>query len=240
MIKKEHAKRNVTCDNCGKEFLCEYWRIVSREHLFCSKKCNGEYVRKQSELNCVCEICGKKFHRKKSHIDKYKHSYCSIECHRKAKQSYMLGEKNHQYGLLGNKNASWKSDERISSYGYRLIRVVDHPFRNSDDMVFEHRLVAEKYLLTDDNSVEIDGKRYLSEDYIVHHIDFDRLNNEVSNLQVMKRGEHIVLHWQLRMKEELEKYCQANNIKHINASNGITVDDDADGIRNGGFGSTTK
>ena len=37
MIKKEHAKRNVTCDNCGKEFLCEYWRIVSREHLFCRK-----------------------------------------------------------------------------------------------------------------------------------------------------------------------------------------------------------
>lgn len=216
--RKEHAKRNVNCDNCGTEFLCEYWRTVKRKKLFCSKKCEAEYRKSQSELNCTCEICGKVFHRKQSQIDKYNHSYCSIECHKKAKQEYMLGEKNHQYGLRGSKNATWKSDEKISHYGYRLIRVLDHPFRNSDDMVFEHRLVAEKYLLTNENSVEIDGKRYLSEDYVVHHIDFDRLNNEISNLQVMKKGEHITLHWKLRMRHELEKYCNDNAISYRDVS----------------------
>lgn len=241
--RKEHAKRMVECKWCKQEFLCEYWRIQKRKNLFCSKKCENNYRKSKSELNCTCEVCGKLFHRKQSHIDKYKHLYCSIECHRKAKQEYMLGAKNHQYGLLGDKNASWKSDERISYYGYRLIRVIDHPFRNSDDMVFEHRLVAEKYLLTDENSVEIDGKKYLAEEYVVHHIDFNRLNNDVANLQVMLRNEHTKLHWQLRIKAELEKYCQENNIKYIDVSKneyGITVDDDVNEVRNGGFGSTTK
>ena len=44
----------------------------------------------------------------------------------------MQGENNHQFGLKGAKNSSWISDERISYYGYKLIRKLDHPFKNSD------------------------------------------------------------------------------------------------------------
>lgn len=210
--RKDRTKKYVVCDNCGEEFLCEYWRIEKRNNLFCSKKCEGEFRKKQSELNCTCEICGKKFHRKKSHINKYQHMYCSKECHNEAKKEYMLGEKNHQYGLRGNKNASWKSDEKISYYGYRLIRCLNHPFVNSDGFVFEHRLVAEKHLLNDENSIEIDGIKYLSPNYVVHHKDFDRLNNDISNLEVMRLSEHAYLHCKLKIKEELKKYCEENNI----------------------------
>lgn len=106
----------------------------------------------------------------------------------------MRGENNHQYGLKGYKNASWKSDTKISSYGYRLVRCLDHPMRNIDDFVFEHRLVAEAYLLTPETSIIIDGKSYLSPDYVVHHIDGDRLNNDVSNLRIMTLSEHCRLH----------------------------------------------
>ena len=91
-------------------------------------------------------------------------------------------------------NASWKSDERISSYGYRLIRMPEHYFANCDGFVFEHRLVAEKYLLNDQNSVIINGVRYLSPEYAVHHIDEDRLNNNVDNLIVMAKGQHVSMH----------------------------------------------
>ena len=59
----------------------------------------------------------------------------------------MLGEGNHQFGLKGELNSSWKSNERISHYGYMLVRCLNHPFKNCDDFVFEHRLIAEKYLL---------------------------------------------------------------------------------------------
>ena len=65
---------------------------------------------------------------------------------------------------------------------------------NSDGFVFEHRLVAEEYLLNEQNKINIDGKDYLSPDYHVHHIDFDRTNNDVDNLYVLPKSLHIKFH----------------------------------------------
>lgn len=106
----------------------------------------------------------------------------------------MTGEGNHQYGVKGNKNANFKNGTTISYYGYKLIRCPEHPFANCDGNVFEHRLIAEKYLLTDENSIEINGKKYLRRDYVVHHKDRNKLNNDVNNLVVMTKEEHSSLH----------------------------------------------
>lgn len=110
----------------------------------------------------------------------------------------MTGEKNHQYGLKGEKNASWGGKMRKrTQYGYIQVRVLDHPFATSHGWVLEHRIVAEKYLLNELNSVEIDGKRYLSPDYVVHHINFDRRDNSIENLIVMTKEEHTSYHAKL-------------------------------------------
>ena len=106
----------------------------------------------------------------------------------------MLGENNHQYGLKGSLNASWKTNKKITHYGYRKIRVLDHPFRDCDDFVFEHRLIAEQFLLTEENSIEIDGKYYLKQEYAVHHKDENKLNNNPDNLEIMLKGEHTAFH----------------------------------------------
>ena len=153
--------------------------------------------------NCECPICGCLFHLKNSHlaIRKYK-PCCSRECSAKFRSVLLMnGEHNHQYGLKGDKNASWKSDRRLSRFGYWQIRCLDHPFRDDGDFVLEHRLVAEKFLLNDENSVEINGKKYLSPDYVVHHIDFDRKNNSVDNLMVMTKSEHQSFHAKLNPPE---------------------------------------
>lgn len=204
--------KEVICDNCGKPFQCQLWRIEKRKNIFCSKKCEGEYRKAQTPLNCVCEICGKKFHAKPCHINKGFGKFCSKECMAKDKEESMKGENNHQYGLKGNLNASWISDEKISYYGYKLIRCLDHPFKNSDDMVFEHRLIAEEYLLNDENSIEYNGEKYLSPKYTVHHIDFNRLHNEKNNLQVMPRCEHMSMHHKLKDDENLFQYCIQHNL----------------------------
>lgn len=205
-----HKYIKAICDWCGKEFDCQRFRTEDgRKHLFCSCKCKGEYTKSKTELNCRCPICGKKFHKRLYEIKKNKNNYCSRECANKAKSILYKGEGNHQYGLKGNKNASWKSDEKISAYGYRLIRKFDHPFANSDDFVFEHRLVAEQHLLNDDNCVVIDGVKYLSPSYIVHHLDFNRLNNNYTNLVVMSLDEHTKMHVKIaHHQEELLKYCE--------------------------------
>ena len=183
----------VKCENCGKDVEIRHKKRLENEHICCSRKCAFE-LRKNKSKKYPCKICGKLVHRKPNELQKNKNIFCSTDCMNKWKSAAYLGENNHQYGLKGSANASWRSGEHISSYGYKLIRVLDHPFRNSDDMVFEHRLVAEKYLLTDECTVVIDGKKYLSHDYIVHHKDHNRLNNNVENLQIMTRSEHTKMH----------------------------------------------
>lgn len=160
---------------------------------------------KDGYYNCECKICGNKFHAKPSRIERGGGKYCSQKCHYIAKQEYMKGEGNHQYGLKGNLNGSWLSDEKITRYGYRAKRLLDHPFRDEDDFVLEHRLIAEKYLLNDENSIEIDGKRYLKPEYVVHHINFDRLDNRVENLKVMTKSEHQSYHAKLNKRDRDKK-----------------------------------
>jgi hypothetical protein len=201
------------CDNCGINVDIRHKDRMKRDHIFCSVQCESEYRKNKTVLNCKCDTCGKMFHKKQSHIDKCEHNYCSVACHREAKKQYMLKENNHQYGLTGSKNSSWKSDEKINSDGYRKIRTSDHPFKCKDDFVMEHRLVAELYLLNDTNSVCIDGKMYLSPNYIVHHIDLDKLNNDKENLLVMTLGEHMSLHHKLKNDNEyLSNYCITHNL----------------------------
>ena len=195
------------CANCGKEVEIRHKERLKRKNIFCSQKCSNEFrrkniQRKEDYFNCICPICNKKFHLKPYRLNKYKEHYCSRECHRLAKMEYMKGEKNHQYGLRGSKNASWKSDKKITHYGYIKIRCLDHPFKDCDGFVFEHRLIAEKYLLNDENSIEINGKKYLKPEYTVHHIDENKLNNDVNNLKVMTLSEHTSFHSKKRMRNE--------------------------------------
>ena len=156
----------------------------------------------ENYLNCECPICGKWFHLKPSAVRKAKNHYCSKKCHYEAKKTYMSGEGNHQFGIKGKENATWKSDKRLSRYGYIQVRVLDHPFRDYEDFVFEHRLVAEQYLLDEKNSVEINGKRYLADGYVVHHKNFHRTDNRVENLAVMTKTEHSKLHTKLNPREK--------------------------------------
>lgn len=151
-------------------------------------------VRGQEWYNMECPICGKKFHLKPSAAKRFKTHCCSMECCKKMKSKKMSGVGNHQYGLRGRKNASWKSDTRISSCGYILIRSEEHPFRSKDGFVFEHRIIAEKSLLNESNSVYVDGKMYLNPELEVHHINFDRKDNRPDNLIVLTHKEHKKIH----------------------------------------------
>lgn len=186
------------CSNCGKEVKIFHKDRAQRKHIFCSKKCEGEYRKKNNKENAVCPICKRKFHIRPSSLHDGSIHCCSKECSIELRKIRMSGENNHQYGLKGELNSSYKGGERINVGGYILVYSPGNPFRNSDDYVLEHRLVAEKYLLNEENSVIINGEKYLKPEYVVHHIDGNRRNNEVSNLVVMTRNEHTQLHMNLR------------------------------------------
>lgn len=201
---REKWETTLICDQCGKEFNCIHKQRLKNKHHFCSRKCMSEYVYNHHTSNKYkCCVCGKQITRKPYQVSKSKTGLfcCSLECEGLLRQQIYLGENNPNFGNRGENNPIWRSDERISSYGYKLIRVKNHPYANCDGFVFEHRLVAEKYLLNDENSIIIDGKRYLKKNYDVHHIDHNKLNNDVSNLVVVTRKEHAHIH--ARERKEL-------------------------------------
>ena len=185
---------DVQCEQCGKTYTTTKYRYTHNAHNFCSKKCSGDYKKKQTVPNCECVICHKPLHRKPSYINSTKNITCSYECCYKLKQITMAGENNHQYGLKGEINSSFKNEKRITVYGYNDILNWEHPFHNSSGRVFEHRIVAEKFLLDDINSIEINGIRYLRPEFTVHHIDFNRQNNNINNLCVMRKESHTSFH----------------------------------------------
>lgn len=184
------------------ELALDYGLPVSKERMN-RYKAIIEKERNKMEItnNCKCSNCGKMFHLKPSAIKRFKTHCCSQECNKEFRRKRMSGAGNHQYGLKGNKNASWKNqDRKMNKRGYVLKRETDHPLSDKYGYILEHRLVAEKYLLTESNSIEINGKRYLSKEYVVHHKNFDRCDNRVQNLEVMTKKEHIKLHCLLNPK----------------------------------------
>lgn len=193
------------CANCGKEVPLYHRKRLTHKNVFCNRKCETEYKKKYNvfteDKNTECPICHKMFHLKNYMKKDGSVHCCSKECDIIRRSIVMKGKRNHQYGLKGKLNASWKSDEKITNYGYKKERVPDHPFKDCDGFVFEHRLLAEKYLATDDQLVEINGKKYLSKSYTVHHLDENKLNNDLSNLIIMTKGAHSYYHGKSRNKD---------------------------------------
>lgn len=72
--------------------------------------------------------------------------------------------------------------------GYPAVYDPSHPRAKSNGYVREHILVAEKML-----------GRPLEDGEVVHHIDFDKENNDPQNLMVFPNNtEHMRYHWTLR------------------------------------------
>lgn len=176
---------------------------------FCSYKCYEEWTKFNKTPNCECNICGKKMYLKPTRLKRVKNGICcSKECSYKLKSEYSKGEGNHQFGLKGELNSSFKGIEIIhNDYIYEYFP--DHPKCSKDGRVRQHRLVIEQnYKLF--NSIyfeEINNMFVLKDDYDIHHINEVKTDNHLENLQILTRSEHTSLH-NLNKNEIIYKYKQ--------------------------------
>lgn len=171
----------IKCDNCGKEHYKPGAKIKRSNNLFCSKKCFDVY--RLNRVVVVCQNCGKKINRVPSHANRGgKYIVCGREC-----LSKLWEGKNHSgFFKVGNrldKCINFK-DGKQECNGYIAVLRPDHPHCNSRGYVYEHRLVMESSV-----------GRYLTKEEVVHHIDFNKQNNNINNLMLFKNDkEHRQYH----------------------------------------------
>lgn len=187
-----------TCQICGKTFYVPHWRKEKAK--YCSVECQRKSL--HGAANVVCTNCGNSFHMKPYRLQKYaRHMgyFCSRSCETEYRKAWFAGSNNHQYGLKGSLNSSFKGEE-LPHGNHNLTDVrVYAPYRvdaNKHGRVVKHRLLVEQnWSLYPQEAFEIiKGQHVLKKGYDVHHADGNHNNNAISNLIVLTRNEHTNVH----------------------------------------------
>ena len=146
---------------------------------------------------------------KQSRLNRVKNGItCSLECAYKLKSEYSKGELNHQFGLKGDKNASFiNKDLKKKNHKKEDIKVyvgIEHPDADVNGRVLKHRLeVQENYELYDPKYFETKNNYVVLKDKIhVHHVNLNHNDNKISNLIPLHTSNHTKLHGKLRVLAE--------------------------------------
>lgn len=164
-------------------------------------KCSKCGIYRNKFIKGICDPCFKKQRRLDSPLIKCecndpdcKEMIYSIGYHgdkkRFAQGHGSKGENNSNYGKYGSKSANWNGGLVYDqTHGYLFIYKPYHPFVNKRGYVRFHRIVMEIYL-----SIKYGYPVYINPNLIVHHINHIKTDNRPSNLQIMTKGEHSIIH----------------------------------------------
>lgn len=151
------------------------------------------------KFNCL--VCNKEFNRPPAHLKRVKKPTCSIECRSKRRSVKKINlicencgisfqrypshyrKERHQFCSMGCCHTWWTENASgwiHESQGCRYVCI-------GGKDILEHRYIMEQHL---DRPLDINE--------IVHHINGDRLDNRLENLELMTKGEHSTLHNILR------------------------------------------
>jgi len=124
----------------------------------------------------ICKNCGKP-----CKIEPYREKefkYCSRRCHGLAvlcsKKNRKKCIENH---VFGKNHPNWKGGKRKHTEGYIEIKVKDHPYANSNGYVMEHRYIMEQHI-----------GRYLKREESIHHINGNKTDNRIENLELFSNN----------------------------------------------------
>jgi hypothetical protein len=165
---------------CDREY---YARGYCNPH-YRSKKRSGEleviYHRSSNPNHKNCEACGREFKVKPSNYDRI--YCCSMECNKK-RRKYAMPKMEEHY--------NWQGGNHYHKTLGRHFITINKRASKRRNIMYRYRWVMEQHL-----------GRELSPDEVIHHIDGDKTNDDLSNLQLMTQSEHAKLHDFGRIKND--------------------------------------
>lgn len=105
------------------------------------------------------------------------------------------------FRFAGKDHPNWKGG-RMYSRGYCYSWKPDHPNRYRN-YVASHRLVYEQYL-----SILFDEEVFIPEDQDVHHINGNKQDNSLINLELLSRSKHTSHHFKKDMNDRKCIICK--------------------------------
>jgi len=94
-----------------------------------------------------------------------------------------LGTKNPMFNKCGKKHHLWKGNS-LDHKGYKTVIKPKWWTGKNKTRIFEHHYIyAKNHKIT-----------YIPKGYHIHHVDGNGLNNDITNLRLMKASEHLKMH----------------------------------------------
>jgi len=180
---RDEIWRLIRCDCCKEEEWYDSQRAKPEGKLrkFCSLKCFSlSQTKEKTEI--ICPICGKKNKKRiwPSMKKTGRGKYCSRECEYEGLRRYYADPQN---------NKRFKGWTIVRGYVRLNIKVIPkkdlwivEPMQRKGERgttILEHRYIMAKHL-----------NRPLTPDEVVHHIDGNRQNNSLVNLQLLPKAKH--------------------------------------------------
>lgn len=182
--KKPRRGDTIPCAVCGKPFYRQP-AYIKEGRKFCSRACNAIGQRKAVVKSCA--VCGKEMVLKPSTAYL---THCSMACQAIGKTTRPTGRMHNGRPVIQHAD------------GYFLIYEPTHPAAHKHNgRVLEHRWIMEQAL-----------GRYLTPDEQVDHINQNRQDNRLENLQILSPTAHTVktnadrLRAEQRLREQIAEY----------------------------------
>lgn len=164
------------CLHCGKEFRLKY-RTKGVKKIFCSRRCMWDFPK---NYECICKICGTKFI---SRLNRKRKEYCSVSCIERW-PCQLCGKliKGRIYHQSGDKKFC---SRKCSNFVHRTIKSKKQYMPNG----FANSII--KYGKIQCDICGIDNIEFLC----VHHINGNRDDNSIQNLQTLCCNCHHRIHF---------------------------------------------
>lgn len=172
------------CVVCGKKFFVKPFKVKNNSGIHCSRQClsadplwlaklkiaRERVPRGPAKANWkggpvpkTCETCGTAFTIVRGDKRKGRGRFCSVPCRRTGLRQQMLGEN----------NPSWHGGTSRIPYGREFTEALKAQVRERDGYLCQHC-----------------GAEDLLRNFSVHHIDYDKKNNDLKNLLSLCRPCH--------------------------------------------------